>query len=163
ACRARTRPSREPKSRRLPARGRRRDKRLDDGEPPAADEGADRAVRRPGAARADRRALRRDDGAARQGSALHGGAGGGRGAAAPTGVAFPTTLASRVPASVQLGCARDCLYVVTLDNNAGKPVVAARGDLRGGAAPATVTLPAAKLTTGATYRVDVRLIARVNP
>ena len=39
---------------------------------------------------------------------------------------------------LQLGCALDCLYLVTLNNGAGRPVVAARGALTGGAAAATV-------------------------
>ena len=44
----------------------------------------------------------------------------------------------------------------------GRPVVARRGALRGGAAPATIALPAAKLGAGP-YRVGVRLVASVNP
>ena len=61
-----------------------------------------------------------------------------------------------------LGCARDCLYLVTLDDASGKPVVATRGSLRGGFAPVAVTLPQAKLKPG-TYRFDVRLVGQVNP
>lgn len=78
---------------------------------------------------------------------------------APT-LTFPTTLAS--PVSVSLACDRDCLYLATLDRG-GRPVVALRGSLLGGAAAATVTLPKAKLTAGASYTVTVRLVARVNP
>ena len=73
---------------------------------------------------------------------------------------FPTTLTS--PVSLSLACDRDCLYLATLDRG-GRPVVARRGSLAGGAAAATVTLPAAKLTAGASYTVTVRLVARVNP
>jgi len=79
-----------------------------------------------------------------------------------TTLTYPDQLVSGVENQVQLGCARDCLYLVTLDDSAGRPVVAARGALRGGAAPATVALPRAKLAAG-TYRVDVRLVNQVNP
>ena len=61
---------------------------------------------------------------------------------------------------MQLGCALDCLYLVTLNNGAGRPVVAARGSL--GGVPATVTLPKAKLASGL-YKLDVRLVNQVNP
>jgi hypothetical protein len=63
---------------------------------------------------------------------------------------------------VQFGCSVDCLYLVTLEGTDGRPVVARRGALRGGAAPATIALPAAKLAAGP-YRVGVRLVASVNP
>ena len=69
---------------------------------------------------------------------------------------------SNTATDLQLGCALDCLYLVTLNNGAGRPVVAARGSLAGGAAPSTVTLPPAKLAAGS-YRVDVRLVNQVNP
>jgi hypothetical protein len=82
--------------------------------------------------------------------------------AVATTLALPTELTSDVATSLQLGCALDCLYLVTLNNAAGRPVVAARGALQGGAAPATVTLPKAKLAPGS-YRVDVRLVNQVNP
>jgi D-glucuronyl C5-epimerase C-terminus len=78
----------------------------------------------------------------------------------PTGLAYPTVAA--LPVSVQFGCSVDCLYLVTLDGPDGRPVVARRGALRGGAAPATIALPAAKLGAGP-YRVGVRLVASVNP
>ena len=65
-------------------------------------------------------------------------------------------------ADLQLGCALDCLYLVTLNNGAGRPVVAARGALAGGAARRPSTLPKAKLAAGS-YRVDVRLVNQVNP
>jgi D-glucuronyl C5-epimerase C-terminus len=77
--------------------------------------------------------------------------------AAATSLAFPQT-----PASATFGCARDCLYLVTLDGPDGRPVVARRGALRGGMPPALVALPQAKLKPGA-YRLDVRLVNRVNP
>jgi hypothetical protein len=61
-----------------------------------------------------------------------------------------------------LGCVRDCLYLVTLDDASGNPVVATRGALRGGFPPALITLPQTKLKPGA-YRIDVRLVNQVNP
>jgi hypothetical protein len=75
---------------------------------------------------------------------------------------FPTTLASGSQASLVLGCARDCLYLATLDGPDGRPVVATRGALRGGMPPVAVTLPRAKLRPGQ-YRLDVRLVDQVNP
>jgi D-glucuronyl C5-epimerase C-terminus len=78
----------------------------------------------------------------------------------PTGLAYPTVAAA--PLSVQFGCSVDCLYLVTLDAPDGRPVVARRGALPGGAAPATIALPAAKLGAGP-YRIGVRLVASVNP
>jgi hypothetical protein len=66
------------------------------------------------------------------------------------------------PLSVNLACDRDCLYLVTLDGPTGRPVVAHRGQLTGGAAPQAIELPQAKLGAG-NYTVGVRLIARVNP
>jgi hypothetical protein len=63
---------------------------------------------------------------------------------------------------VQFGCNVDCLYLVTLDAPDGRPVVARRGALRGGRAPATIGLPTAKLGAGP-YRIGVRLVASVNP
>ena len=77
-----------------------------------------------------------------------------------TGLIYPTVAAA--PVSVQFGCSVDCLYLVTLEGPGGRPVVARRGALRGGAAPATIALPAAKLAAGP-YRVGVRLVASVNP
>jgi hypothetical protein len=83
-------------------------------------------------------------------------------AAATTALTFPTAVTSGVPVSLQLGCVHDCLYVVTLVGADGRPIVATRGALQGGAAPATVTLP--KTTLGqASYTVDVRLANRINP
>ena len=78
--------------------------------------------------------------------------------ATPSTLTFPQT----VDVPVTLGCARDCLYLVTLDDAQNRPVVASRGALRGGFPPAHVTLPQAKLKPGA-YRVDVRLVNQVNP
>jgi hypothetical protein len=77
-----------------------------------------------------------------------------------TGLAYPFVAAA--PLSVQFGCDIDCLYLVTLDQPDGRPLVARRGALRGGAAPATIALPAAKLGAGP-YRIGVRLVASVNP
>ena len=77
-------------------------------------------------------------------------------------IAFPVGLSSGAAATVQLACVRDCVYLVTLDNAVGRPVVATRGLLTGGAAPVPVTLPKATLAPGA-YTVDVRLAGQVNP
>jgi hypothetical protein len=44
----------------------------------------------------------------------------------------------------------------------GRPVVARRGALKGGAAPATVALPKTQLGQ-ATYTVDLRVVSTVNP
>ena len=78
--------------------------------------------------------------------------------ATATTLTFPTTASE----PVQLACERDCLYLITLDDSRGRPVVAARGALTGGAAPMAITLPAAKLAAGS-YRFDVRLVSRTNP
>jgi hypothetical protein len=80
----------------------------------------------------------------------------------PTALAFPTQLSSSSAASVTLGCSRDCLYLVSLDRSDGRPVVASRGSLNGGAAARTITLPKRKLRAGG-YRLDVRLVSRVDP
>jgi len=82
--------------------------------------------------------------------------------AAASALQFPSSLSSGSAASLVLGCARDCLYLVTLDGRDGRPVVARRGALRGGVAPVTVTLPRAKLKPGS-YLLDVRLVNQVNP
>jgi D-glucuronyl C5-epimerase C-terminus len=79
----------------------------------------------------------------------------------PTTLTFPTSL-STSPASVVLGCSRDCLYLVTLDRADGKPVVASRGQLAGGDPAATIVLPQRTLRPG-DYRLDVRLVSRVDP
>jgi hypothetical protein len=87
------------------------------------------------------------------------------GFAAPAQVSdaeFPTTASSGQPVSMQLGCVRDCLYLVTLVGADRRAIVATRGTLRGGAAPATVALP--KTTLGqASYTLDVRIVNRINP
>jgi hypothetical protein len=82
--------------------------------------------------------------------------------ALPYEVQFPT--ARTQPVAVSLNCNRDCLYLVTLDRADGLPVVARRGQLGGGpSSPLTkIVLPRAKLAPGS-YRVDVRIVARVNP
>jgi len=82
--------------------------------------------------------------------------------AAASALSFPTQLTSSTATQVQVASLRNCLYLITLDDAAGSPVVATRGVLQGGAPPATVTLPKAKLAPGA-YRVDVRLASQVNP
>jgi D-glucuronyl C5-epimerase C-terminus len=73
---------------------------------------------------------------------------------------YPTTIAN--PAGVQLGCDRDCLYLVTLIDSAGRPVAARRGALRGGDTAARITLPKTKLGSGP-YTLSVQLVAQVNP
>lgn len=82
--------------------------------------------------------------------------------ARPFEIQYPTALTQ--PIAVSLNCNRDCLYLVTLDRADGRPVVAHRGQLTGGpSSPLTkVVLPRAKLAPGA-YRIDVRIVARVNP
>ena len=80
----------------------------------------------------------------------------------PTTLTFPTELTSGTAASVTLGCSRDCLYLVTLDRANGRPVVARRGVLNGGAAAQTITLPKHRLLGGG-YRLDVRVVSRVDP
>jgi len=80
--------------------------------------------------------------------------------ALPSNLEWPTALTS-APASVAVDCNRDCIYLATLDRSDGRPVVAKRGQLTGGVLT-RITLPKAKLPPG-TYRVDVRLVARVNP
>ncbi len=87
------------------------------------------------------------------------------GLAAPvtaTTLTFPTQLSSSAPVSVALGCDRDCLYLVTLDRANGRPVVARRGTLNGGDPAKTITVPRRTLPTGS-YRLDVRLVSRVDP
>jgi hypothetical protein len=79
-----------------------------------------------------------------------------------TTLTYPETLTPPAPARVVLGCSRDCLYLATLVRADGTPVVAKRGELRGGAAAATVTLPRTTLKAGS-YALDVRLVAQVNP
>ncbi len=77
-------------------------------------------------------------------------------------ITYPTSVASSVTVSLQLGCIRDCLYVATLRAPDGSPVVAARGALQGGAAAQTITLP--KTTLGrSSYTLDVQLASQVNP
>jgi hypothetical protein len=83
-------------------------------------------------------------------------------AAATSDVEYPPSLTSGVPATLQLGCVHDCLYVVTLVGADRRAIVATRGSLVGGAAPTTVTLP--KTTLGqSSYTLDVRVVNRVNP
>jgi hypothetical protein len=80
----------------------------------------------------------------------------------PTTLTFPQQLVSASPPSVTLGCNRDCLYLATLDRADGRPVIATRGALPGGSSPQTIVLPIRKLPAGR-YRLDVRLVSRVNP
>jgi hypothetical protein len=80
---------------------------------------------------------------------------------APT-LVFPATLTPPSPAQLSLACDRDCLYLVTLSREDGTPVVAQRGSLPGGVAPRVVSMPRTTLKPGS-YRIDVRLVAQVNP
>lgn len=82
--------------------------------------------------------------------------------AAAADLAFPASLATGRAAAIRLSCVRDCLYLVTLDRGDGRPVVARRGSLVGGAADTTIALPQARLREGS-YRLDVRLVSQVNP
>jgi hypothetical protein len=80
----------------------------------------------------------------------------------PTTLTFPDNLSASAAPSIVLGCNRDCLYVATLDRADGSPVVASRGTLDGGAPAKTITLPKQELGPGG-YRLDVRLVSRVDP
>jgi hypothetical protein len=80
----------------------------------------------------------------------------------PTTLTFPTQLSNASAVSLTLGCSRDCLYLVTLDGADGRPILARRGGLDGGAAAQTITLPKRKLPAGS-YRLDVRLVSQVDP
>jgi hypothetical protein len=83
-------------------------------------------------------------------------------AAGASALVFPTAVANGATTPVQLGCARDCLYLITLERADGIPVVAKRGALTGGAASKVIVLPKAQLAAG-DYRVAVRLITQTNP
>jgi hypothetical protein len=83
--------------------------------------------------------------------------------AATSALAFPATLVLGSAPSVQLGCVRDCLYLLTLERaRDGKPVLARRGSLRGGAPAATVRLPHVAFAAGS-YRLTVRVVNQTNP
>ena len=69
-------------------------------------------------------------------------------AAGASALVFPTAVANGTTTSVQLGCARDCLYLITLERADGIPVVARRGALTGGGAPKAIALPKAQLAAG---------------
>jgi D-glucuronyl C5-epimerase C-terminus len=83
-------------------------------------------------------------------------------AAGASALVFPAAVANGATTPVQLGCARDCLYLITLERADGIPVVAKRGALIGGAAPKLIALPKAQLAAGA-YRIAVRLVTQTNP
>jgi hypothetical protein len=80
----------------------------------------------------------------------------------PTTLTFPQSLSPTSAPSVELGCDRDCLYLVALERANGQPVAAVRGSLTGGDQAKTITLPQRTLSAGG-YRVDVRLVSRVGP
>jgi hypothetical protein len=75
---------------------------------------------------------------------------------------FPKELDASAPAAVNLACARDCLYLLTLDDARGRPVASRRGSLRGAGRALTLELPKTRLGRSI-YRLDVRLVDRVNP
>jgi hypothetical protein len=79
-------------------------------------------------------------------------------------LAYPLQLSSSYPPQVVLACTRDCLYLITLERvNDGKPVLARRGSLSA-STPTLVKLPqGAVLSSGGSYRLRVRLVARINP
>ena len=77
-------------------------------------------------------------------------------------VTLPTELDASTAPSVVLGCVRDCLYAIALEDARGRPVSTRHGALSGGGTPITLELPKAKLTANA-YRLDVRISDRVNP
>ena len=61
-------------------------------------------------------------------------------------------------------CDRDCLYLVTLDGPDGRPVVARRGAVaRRPRTPARITLAEREARDRDLHRLDVRLVAQVNP
>lgn len=80
----------------------------------------------------------------------------------PSTLTFPEQLSEASAASIDLGCDRDCLYLVALVRADGQPVVARRGSLTGGDPATTVVLPKRALSPGG-YRLDVRLVSRVGP
>ena len=82
--------------------------------------------------------------------------------ATPTSLVFPSALANGSAAIVQLGCSRDCLYLLTLERSDGTPVAARRGALAGGAAPRAIGLPRVALAPG-DYTLSVRLVTQTNP
>ena len=77
-------------------------------------------------------------------------------------VEYPAVVTSGTPATLQLACAHDCLYVATLVGGDGRAVVATRGSLTGGAAAKTISLPKTQLGQ-ASYTIDVRVVSTVNP
>ena len=84
-------------------------------------------------------------------------------AATPTPtVVYPATVTSGAPATIQLACVRDCLYVATLVGADGRAVVATRGSLTGGATAKTIALPKTQLGQSS-YTIDVRVVSTVNP
>jgi hypothetical protein len=76
-------------------------------------------------------------------------------------VGFPDALSPPASAQVTLTCDRDCLYLATLERADGTPVVARRGAARAGT-PRVIGLPRTTLRRG-TYRLEVRVVAQVNP
>src|SRR5262249_18134870 len=82
--------------------------------------------------------------------------------ATASSLTYPASVISSVPATLQLGCVRDCLYVATLRAPDGTPVVATRGSLRGGSAPQSIALP--RTTLGrSSYTLEVQIVNQVNP
>jgi hypothetical protein len=83
-----------------------------------------------------------------------------------TAIAFPERTAYPVGTrswSLGVACSRDCLYLATLERaSSGVPMLARRGSLAAGTKAATVVLPRLPVPAGS-YRLAVRLVARVNP
>ncbi|HEY7538327.1 MAG TPA: hypothetical protein VH721_10080, partial [Gaiellaceae bacterium] len=75
---------------------------------------------------------------------------------------FPAALRRSSAPSVRVGCILDCLYLVTLDRADGKPMLARRGALEGGAKTTAVRLPKLPLPAGS-YTLSVRIVAQANP
>jgi hypothetical protein len=80
-------------------------------------------------------------------------------------LAYPLQLSTSYPPQIVLACTRDCLYLITLERvSDSKPVLARRGSLSASTTPTIVKLSqGAVLSGGGSYRLRVRLVARINP
>jgi hypothetical protein len=83
-------------------------------------------------------------------------------AAEPAVLELPSQLSPSSPATLELACNRDCLYLVMLERAGGRPLASIRGALAGGAPARTIVLPAHGLPPGR-YRLDLRLVSRADP
>jgi hypothetical protein len=76
---------------------------------------------------------------------------------------YPLLVSSSSSFQVTMACTRDCLYLITLEQAGGKPVLSKRGALIGGATPTAIKLPkGGVITSDASYRLHVRLLAQTN-